>query len=159
RAKCRVDTNAFLLKAPPNDPNGTQRKISTIIALTYDLEMGGPIIKDKNGNVLTWTKLESVPGSGFINLHIFAEPKVGVSSTHAVDAFARMMRIVLKNGVPQDQQYVFDDYKTKNNLKLCSNDVVTAGIDPNLDLLNLPALGDHSAGEVANCVRTIIDVP
>ena len=155
RMMCRRDRKSFL-KVPLNDP---LKKISTIILLTYDLEMGGPIIKDQNGNLLTWTQLESVPDSGFINLHIFAEPSVGVGSKHAVDAFARMMRIVLKNGSPLDQQYVFDDYQTSGNLGLCSNDVLTAGIDPTLDLLNLPRLGFHAGGEVANCVRTVIDVP
>ena len=133
--------------------------MTTIILLTYDLQMGGAIIKDQNSNLLSWTQLESVPGSGFINLHIFAEPKVGVSSKHAIDAFARMMKIVLKNGTPQDQQYVFDDYQTSSNLGLCSNDVITTGIDPTIDLLNLPRLSAFSGGEVANCVRTIIDVP
>ncbi len=155
RRKCRADGKKYLDKAPSGDLNANIKKIATIHVFSYSLKNGGPVITG-NGAPITWTPLGSVVSpSGYANLHIFAEPKVGVDSSHAIVAFAEMMKIISKDGKSLETQYTFADFGA-TTLGLCGNDPNVPGLDPLFDFKNLPEHQANSGGEVANCVRTIL---
>lgn len=160
RGRCRSDNATFLVNAPSGDPNGSLTMLSTVHLLTYDLLPGGPMIKDQTGSVLSWTPQETVVGSGYANLHIFAEPSAGVNGHNAVAAFNSLMQILtLNDGSDLSSVYGFRGFDDTITMRDCSNDGTFPGVLNFMDLRNLPELKPQAGGEVANCVRAIIQQP
>jgi hypothetical protein len=158
RWKCRSDNKRFLEKAPSGDSNAKIVMLSTVHLLTYDISTG-PVVTDQTGAQLPWNQQESVLGSGFINLHIFAEPDAGVDGTHAVAAFDSLMQILVQNSSSLSGTYVFRSFDNRTKMIECHADGNYPGILKAVDLRNLPELKLNSGGEVANCVGGIIPQP
>jgi hypothetical protein len=158
RRLCRADVQPFLDKTPARDPNATLKQIATIHVFSYTLKSGVLPVITGNGTKVPWTPLGSVfDPPGYANLHIFAEPKQPVDSSHAIMAFTEMMKIISKGGTSLEKQYTFGDFgDPRKNLGSYGSDPNILGLDPVFDYQNLPQQQATAGGEVANCVRTIL---
>ena len=136
------------------DPNGKIDHISTVHLFTYVCDTKGPQIVDSQGNDFGW---KPVYVSGIANLHIFAEPETSPGGPHARDAFDEMMKVLYRGGqsLYSSKDYKFIDYGPVSNVGTCDETTAYDGVTA-LDLQTLPQLNGNLAGEMANCLRSII---
>lgn len=142
------------------NPNAKLRRISTIHVLSYNVNEQGPILIGPDGKDLGWNPCTAGiwdPCPSIVsNLHIFAEPRAPVGADHAMQAFDKLMGIINYGSGTLYNYFKFNNFDVKL-VKLCSNIAAPYGIDPALDLLNLPQLKITAGGEMANCVAAIIE--
>ncbi|HEY6250152.1 MAG TPA: hypothetical protein VI685_09325 [Candidatus Angelobacter sp.] len=163
------DSASPLLATPPNDQdNAKLTSIASIHVFTYDCDpadVKGPRILTPSQNDFGWIpsfsltppKCTTIPTA---NLHIFAEPLKGVTTaSHSIAAFSTLMSIIKRGTSTLDSGYAFNLFNV-TSVRICPVSAATCypGIDPNLDFINLVALHPGSAGQMANCVKALVEI-